>query len=134
MQDFASFSIIGIVVGQPTWIQSKSASGDMLELKIQVTRQGGSGRTYQDVIPVRFRRDAQRAAQNLNAGIPVCICGSIGGREYNGKIYTNMNAETYTILSAPCPSTPRPAVPPIPQVTDADVSGPVPRQDDFDIF
>ena len=127
MEDFASFSIIGIVVGQPTWIQSKSAYGDTLELKIQVTRQGGNGQTYQDVIAVRFRRDAQRVAQNLNAGTPVCVCGTIGGREYNGKIYTNLNAESYTILS-----TPRQAIAPIPPVTDADVAGP--KQNDFDIF
>lgn len=132
MEDFATFSIVGIVVGQPTWIQSKSSYGDTLELTIQVTRQGGNGQTYQDVIAVRFRRDAQRVAQNLHAGIPVCVCGSIGGREFNGKIYTNLNAESYTILSAPRPATPRKVIAPIPPVTDADVAGP--KQNDFEIF
>ncbi|MBO4619437.1 MAG: hypothetical protein J5654_04940 [Victivallales bacterium] len=122
MDDFASFSLVGVVTGSQTWIQSKTASGDTLELTFQVTRRGANGGTYADLVRVRFRRDAQRAAQMLTAGTPACVTGTIGGREYNGKIYTNLNAEAYAVLAIP-------AARPAPQVGPEDIPAPRPAPD-----
>ena len=105
MQDFASFSIVGTVVGQPAWSQPKNGGSQNLELKIQCNMQGFSGQPVTEIIPVRFGRNSMEAARNLTPGVRVCVTGNVSGRVWTGdrgeKLFTNFNAQGYTILLAP---------------------------------
>ncbi|MBO4620334.1 MAG: hypothetical protein J5654_09525 [Victivallales bacterium] len=146
MQDFASFSLVGVIVGQPTWIQPKNGGSQNLELKVQCNMQGYSGQPIQEIIPVRFGKNSQEAARNLIPGVRVCITGNVSGRIWNRdrgeKLFTNFNAQGYTILNAPqrqqelgyaplpvspAYQAPNPTPPPYcvpPTVTDEDINHP----------
>ena len=105
MSDEARYCITGRVACAPLWGADRQGR-QTLETRIIVSRSGGSGQQYEDVLQVRVRgNDLQAEARKIQQGSRVAVYGRIAGRIWHGergeRIYMDLIAEAIVPLEPP---------------------------------
>jgi hypothetical protein len=52
---------------------------------------------YPQLVPIKFFGRTGAEAKKLQAGDAVEISGTLGGRDWNGKVYGDINGESFTV-------------------------------------
>ena len=66
---------------------------DIITLVLQVEG------TYPKLVPIKFFGRTAEAASALTVGDVVEVTGHLGGREWNGKVYGDIEGETFEVVA-----------------------------------